>query len=175
MSWARSPDMKRLPYLLISLSVLVLDQWSKTLVVHRIPLGSGKALTPWFSIIHWQNAGGLFGFLDQLPPVWKTTVFLVLPVLGILLLGALFVKARRPWELILLSAILGGAAGNLVDRIRFGSVVDFLDVHWPGGPAWPTFNVADAFLSTGIILFLLLTFLKPQSEGESASDSLPHR
>ncbi len=167
--------MKKPAYLLISAAVLALDQWTKTLVVQRIPLGGGKAITPWFSIIHWQNAGGLFGFLDQLPPVWKMTVFLLLPLMGIVLLAVLFVKARTRTELVLLSAILGGALGNLVDRIRFGSVVDFLDVHWPGGPAWPTFNVADAFLSTGIILFLILTFIRPQSEGERASDSLPHR
>lgn len=164
--------MSKARYLLVALLVLLLDQITKEAILRTIPLGSGRTVTSWFSIIHWQNSGGLFGLMDQLPPAARVAVFILLPVLGVGFLAVLFVKARRPFELVLLAAILGGAAGNLVDRARFGAVVDFLDFHVPGGPAWPTFNVADAFLSTGIFLFLFMTLLRPHSEEKSASGSV---
>jgi signal peptidase II len=167
--------MRKAPYLLIGLIVLVIDQITKAMVLSSIPLGGGREITPWFSIIHWQNPGGLFGMMNQLPAVARVGVFLLLPLLGIALLGFLFAKSRRRIEWILLSAVLGGALGNMVDRFRFGSVVDFLDFHLPGGPAWPTFNVADASLSTGILLYLALVLLRPEPEGEHAPDSLHHR
>jgi signal peptidase II len=149
-------------YLLVGLGVFVLDQVTKAWVLKRIPFGEGWDLTSWFSIIHWRNAGGLFGMMDRLPGAARVTIFLLLPVAGVAFLGFLFAKARKPVELTLLAAILGGALGNLVDRVRFGAVVDFLDLHIPNGPSWPTFNVADACLSTGIILFLVLTLFKPK-------------
>lgn len=162
--------MRRARYLLLGLLVFALDQVTKAWVMAQIPFGEGRDVTPWFSIIHWRNAGGLFGMMDRLPEPARIGLFLLLPVAGIAFLGYLFVRASARLELALLSAILGGAAGNLVDRIRFGAVVDFLDFHVPSGPAWPAFNVADACLSTGIILFLVLTLMKPKEEGERAPD-----
>ena len=157
-------------YLLIGLGVLVLDQVTKAWVLKSIPFGEGRDITPWFSVIHWRNAGGLFGLMERLPDTARVGVFLFLPVAGVAFLGFLFAKAKKPLELALLSAILGGALGNLADRIRFGAVVDFLDFHIPGGPSWPAFNVADACLSTGIILFVLLTLFRPKEGGDRAPD-----
>lgn len=162
--------MRRMPYLLLGLLVFALDQATKAWVMAEIPFGEGRDLTPWFSIIHWRNTGGLFGMMDTLPGAARVALFLALPVAGIAFLVYLFIKAGGRFERVLLAAILGGAAGNLVDRLRFGAVVDFLDFHVPGGPAWPAFNVADACLSTGIVLFLALTLLKPKEETQRASD-----
>jgi signal peptidase II len=167
--------MRKAWYLLVGLLILVADQATKAAVLKAFPLGGGKALTPWFSIIHWQNQGGLFGLMDGLPPPARIAVFMLLPVLGVGFLAVLFVKSKRWWELLILSAVLGGAAGNLVDRARFGAVVDFLDFHWPGGPAWPSFNVADAFLSTGIFVYLLLTLARPHTEEKRAPGSVQDR
>lgn len=164
--------MRKALYLLVGLGVFALDQVTKAWVLRSIPFGDGRDITPWFSIIHWRNAGGLFGLMDRLPDVARVGIFLLLPIAGIAFLGFLFTKARKPVELTLLAAILGGALGNLVDRVRFGAVVDFLDVHIPNGPSWPTFNVADACLSTGIILFLVLTLFKPKEGSQSAPDSV---
>lgn len=162
--------MRRARFLLLGLAVFALDLATKAWVMARIPFGEGRDVTSWFSIIHWRNAGGLFGLMDRLPDAARIGLFLLLPVAGIGFLGYLFVRASGRFELVLLSVILGGAAGNLVDRLRFGAVVDFLDFHVPGGPAWPAFNVADACLSTGIILYLALTLMKPKQEGDRAPD-----
>jgi len=164
--------MTRAYYLLIGVGVFALDQASKAWVLATVPFGDAREVTSWFSIIHWHNAGGLFGLMDRLPDAARVAVFLLLPVAGVAFLGFLFLKANRPAELALLSAILGGALGNLVDRVRFGAVVDFLDFHIPGGPSWPAFNVADSCLSTGIILFLLLTLTKKKEGGGRAPDSV---
>ena len=99
----------------------------------------------------------------------------MLPLLGLGLLTWLYARSTAALDLALLAAILGGAAGNLLDRIRLGSVVDFLDFHLPEGPAWPAFNVADAALSTCIVLLLIKTLRQPPPEEDShAPDSLSH-
>lgn len=168
--------MKRPRYLLITIGVLVLDQWTKFLIVKAIPLGSDSVVTSWFSIVHWRNSGGLFGMLDNLSPHWRMGVFLVIPVCGTALLVYLFARADDWKELALLAAVLGGAAGNLLDRVRLGSVVDFLYFHIPKGPGWPAFNVADAFLSTSIIAYVALyVFGSKKGEPKSASGSLHDR
>lgn len=158
--------MKRFRYLLITIGVLLLDQWTKSLIVNAMPLGKSSSVTSWFSIVYWRNAGGLFGMFDNLSPHWRMGVFLIIPVFGTAILVYLFARADDWKELALLAAVLGGAAGNLLDRVRFGSVVDFLYFHIPKGPGWPAFNVADAFLSTSIIAYMALYIFgskKPQS------------
>jgi signal peptidase II len=167
--------MKRWPYLLIALAVLILDQATKAWIIGSIPQGQDRPLTPWFTLTHWMNPGSLFGFLSNLPPKVSLAIFLVLPTAGILFLGFLFFKAQRRLELVLLSAVIGGALGNVVDRVRFGAVVDFLYFHVPDGPGWPSFNVADACLSTGIVALLALTLFRPSPEGDHAPDPLHHR
>jgi signal peptidase II len=167
--------MKRWPYLLIALAVLILDQATKAWIIGSIPEGQDRPLTSWFTLTHWMNSGSLFGFLSNLPPKVSLAIFLVLPTAGILFLGFLFFKAQRRLELVLLSAVIGGALGNVVDRVRFGAVVDFLYFHVPDGPGWPSFNVADACLSTGIVALLALTLFRPSPEGDHAPDPLHHR
>jgi signal peptidase II len=167
--------MRRWPYLLIAIAVLGLDQATKAWIIATIPQGQDRPVSTWFTLTHWMNPGSLFGFLSYIPPKAALTVFLVLPTAGIVFLGYLFAKAQRRLELVLLAAILGGAVGNIVDRLRFGAVVDFLYFHLPDGPGWPSFNVADACLSTGIVALLALTLFRPSPEGDHAPDSLHHR
>jgi signal peptidase II len=167
--------MRRWPYLLIAIAVLALDQATKAWIIATIPQGQDRPVSTWFTLTHWMNPGSLFGFLSNIPPKAALAVFLVLPTAGIVFLGYLFAKAQRRLELVLLAAILGGAVGNIVDRLRFGAVVDFLYFHLPDGPGWPSFNVADACLSTGIVALLALTLFRPSPEGDHAPDSLHHR
>jgi signal peptidase II len=155
--------------------ILILDQATKAWLASALPFGGERAVTPWFSLVHWHNPGGIFGMLDRLPEWGRLTVFLAVPLLGVSLLGYLYSKSPRASDRWLLAAILGGAAGNLLDRIRFGAVVDFLYFHIPEGPGWPAFNVADATLSTGILVFVALMFLRPEKEKDRASDPLSRR
>ncbi len=167
--------MRKLWVLLIGAAVLAADQASKAMLMRSVPLGGEVPLTSWFTLTHWLNAGGLFGLMNQLPRPVALAIFLVLPLAGIAFLAVLFARSRRPVELALLSAILGGALGNLTDRLRFGAVVDFLYFHVPDGPGWPAFNVADAFLSTGILTLLALTLFSKHPEDGRAPDPVHHR
>jgi signal peptidase II len=167
--------MRKLRFLLIGAAVLVADQVTKALVMRAIPLGGEVVVTRWFTITHWRNPGGLFGLMNQLPRPLALGVFIAVPLVGIAFLALLFARSRRGLELCLLSAILGGALGNLADRLRFGAVVDFLYVHIPNGPGWPAFNVADACLSTGILALLALTLFTPHAEDGRAPDPVHHR
>ncbi len=164
--------MRRWPYLAISAAVVILDQATKALVVASVPNGESKPVFSWFAIVHWLNTGGLWGSLQELSPVPRMAIFFVLPLLGLGLLAYLFIKAKGRLELVLISAILGGALGNLADRVRLGAVVDFLYFHLPSGKwGWPAFNVADACLSTGIILLVALgLFSKEDGKGKNAPD-----
>jgi len=167
--------MRKLWFLLIGAAVLAADQATKAMVMRALPPGGERSVTSWFMLTHWLNAGGLFGLMNSLPRPLALSIFLVLPLGGISLLAVLFARSRRPLELGLLAAILGGALGNLTDRLRFGAVVDFLYFHVPAGPGWPAFNVADAFLSTGILTLLALTLFSSHSEDGRAPDPVHHR
>lgn len=167
--------MRRAVYLLLTAAVFVADQASKLAVCRALPEGAVVESAPWFWLVHWRNTGGVWGIAQGLPPIWRSVIFLALPLIGLAVLGVLFLKSRAPFDRALLAAILGGALGNLVDRIRLGSVVDFLYFKWPGGPGWPAFNVADAVLSCGLILLLFRALRAPSGEGAHAPDPVPHR
>lgn len=154
---------RRLPWLALSAAILLLDQGSKLALQEALSLGQSRDLTSWFSLVHWLNTGGLWGSLQELGPVPRALLFFVLPAAGLGFLGWLFARSRSRFELAVLAAVLGGALGNLADRFRLGAVVDFLYFHLPdGGWGWPAFNVADACLSTGIVVLLLRTLFVPE-------------
>lgn len=167
--------MRRFLPFLAALAVLAADQASKAWLAAVLPFGGERPFGRWFTLVHWHNRGGLFGLMDDLPEGGRIALFLLVPLVGVALLGSLYAKSRRPVERWILAAVLGGAAGNLLDRLRFGAVVDFLYFHLPEGPGWPAFNVADAVLSTGIVLFVFLTFTSSPKEAGGAPDPLSHR
>lgn len=146
--------------------VFPLDQATKLAILanfaygERLPLVSGV-----LDLTHVRNPGGAFSFLAQLPPdlEWLRPLFFIgMAGLAIVLLLGFF--ARLPGDARLsslsLGAILGGALGNLVDRLRIGEVVDFIDVHLWSGYTWPTFNVADSAIVVGVALLLVETFFE---------------
>lgn len=162
---------RRWAYLLLSLALFALDQGTKFWVQAAIPFGGEQVLTRWFSLVHWLNSGGLWGSFQDLGPVPKILLFYVLPTAGLGFLVWLFTKSKSRCEVVLLAVVLGGALGNITDRLRLGAVVDFLDFHLPGGWHWPAFNVADACLSVGISLLLIqVLFEKGPKENERAPD-----
>lgn len=167
--------MRRFLPFLAALTVFAADQATKAWLASVLPFGGERPFGRWFTLVHWHNRGGLFGLMNDLPEGGRIALFLLVPLAGVTLLGFLYAKSGRPLERWLLAAVLGGAAGNLLDRLRFGAVVDFLYFHLPDGPGWPAFNVADAVLSTGIALFVFLTFTSSPKEAGGASDPLPPR
>jgi signal peptidase II len=161
-----------LPWLLlISVVVLVLDRLSKNWVVRHVELGQAISVIPRvFRITHVLNDGAAFSlFADSATPEhvrWALIAFSTLAALAVLV--ALLRMGRRfTLTTLALALVLGGAVGNDYDRIRFASVVDFLEVHI-FSYHWPDFNVADSAIVTGACLLLLDALLPRKARTEEA-------
>ena len=142
------------PIVAIAAAVLVLDQLTKLVALRRLELGIPQpVIDGFFSLTLVMNPGLAFGMLGRTPPAWRW----VIAALSVVALVALLGYARRmapaggALSVLALGLILGGAVGNLIDRARFGAVVDFLDFFWRGYH-WPAFNVADSGLTVGVTL-----------------------
>jgi signal peptidase II len=142
--------------------VVLLDQITKALVLSTMPLFESIVVIPgFFNLTHVHNPGGAFGLLAQNGAAWRHWLFLgaAFFALGIILYFYHHTPRSQPWLASALAMIFGGAIGNMIDRIRFGEVVDFLDVYI-ASYHWPTFNVADSAVSIGIGIFILHILLK---------------
>ena len=137
--------------------VVVADQITKGIILDRLDLYHAIPVIPgFFNIIHVQNPGGAFGFLAQQSQLVRGIVFLLMSFLAVCLIFWFYRKTPPTHRFLSIgfALIFGGAIGNLIDRVRFGRVVDFLDFYI-GGWHWPAFNVADSAITTGIAIFLL--------------------
>ena len=147
----------------IALVIVVLDQITKAVVLNTMPLYESIVVIPgFFSLTHIHNPGGAFGFLAQQSPTLRLTVFLIASGAAIVLVYYFYITtpATHPYLAMAFALIFSGAIGNLIDRLRFGSVVDFLDFYI-GGAHWPAFNVADSAITIGITVFVIhLVFKK---------------
>lgn len=153
------PAPKKLPYLLLlSAAVFALDRWTKTWVTHHIQYGG--AIPVWDHILritHWTNEGAawsLFAYTARPEIVrWALVAFASLAGIGVFI-AMVRLGNRINVVTVALALILAGAAGNVHDRIRYGSVTDFIEVHI-FGYHWPDFNVADSSVVTGACLLVL--------------------
>jgi len=154
-------------FALAALLVLA-DQATKALVLSRVALGERLELAPFFNLVFVYNAGAAFSLLAQAGG-WQKPLLVAFALGAAALVSVLIV--RRPGERLLctgLALILGGALGNVIDRLRFGQVVDFLDVH-AGGWHWPAFNVADSAITVGAVLLILEGFVHREGRARSSS------
>ena len=146
-------------------AVFALDRLTKWIVDTRVSLVESYRVIPgFFDIVHFTNRGVAFGLLDHSPNGWRTSLLVVFQLLVVVLLSALLWNPRRLDRRSLwgFSLILGGAAGNLFDRIAWGRVTDFLLVYI-GRYQWPAFNAADSAVVIGCGL-LLLDLLYPKRQ-----------
>ena len=150
-------------FALVGASVLVLDQITKLAVTAALaPYEIVKAVPGFFNIVHYLNPGAAFGILNK--SGFSGKLILIGISIGALVLIASMVRGSKDrLYTFALSLIAGGAAGNLVDRIRQGSVIDFLDFHI-GGHHWPAFNVADSAITVGVGLAILSFFTSHKNE-----------
>jgi signal peptidase II len=141
----------------VAAAIVVLDQLTKALVRSLVPLGSSVEVAPGFmNFTHVRNTGAAFGFLSGADFPLKAIVIPVI-ALGAIVWVAVYAAglARSQWLARLgLALIMGGAAGNLLDRVIVGSVVDFVDVYWRTYHFW-AFNVADSAISVGVAIMIL--------------------
>jgi signal peptidase II len=157
---------------LISAVIIGLDQWTKALVRENVPLGTdwlpdGLAwLMPYARIRHWYNSGAAFGIFQN-----GNLVFTILAIIVILLIIYYFPRTERNdwWLRVAMSMQFAGAAGNLIDRLIFTHVTDFISVG-----SFAIFNVADASISVGVAVLLLGVWLKERAEKrQTAMAALP--
>jgi signal peptidase II len=144
-------------------AVLILDQITKALALARLPPGLPVGIVDgFFSLTLVMNPGLAFGFLSSTPVTWRWIVALLsIGALGVLGVVGLRLLPAGGWvSSLALGLIFGGAIGNLIDRARFGAVVDFLDFYWRGYH-WPAFNVADSAISVGVTLLALKLLVTP--------------
>ncbi len=145
------------PYLLIMLAIIVADQASKWLVARSIPLEGTRAIfRGFFRLWHVRNSGAVWGFLSGHDGGLIPKAITALAVIALLVVLFFFLRAGRHerLELFAYAFILGGALGNIIDRLRLGYVVDFIDVFVKSWH-WPTFNVADSCITIGVALLAL--------------------
>ena len=146
--------MKRpLSVALIVLAIIALDQITKYLIVNSLSPYDSIEIFPFLHIVNVRNTGAAFGSFKSL----GSSFFMIIAVAAIIFIVYLLMK--RVYNTLGLSLILGGAVGNLIDRILFGQVVDFIDFSI-GSYHWPAFNVADSSLTVGIIIILVTSVFR---------------
>jgi signal peptidase II len=155
------------PWLGLAAVIVLLDQATKLLVLARFAHGESLPVTPFFNLVLVYNKGAAFSFLAGAPG-WQTPLLVAIASIAIVIVS--WMLWRNPSRLVLdigLTLILGGAIGNLIDRIAYGQVVDFLLFHVYGW-SYPAFNVADSAITVGAALLIIESFMPRKPAGEGA-------
>jgi signal peptidase II len=151
----------------LALLIVLLDRWTKRLVAARIAMYSHVQIIPgFFRLTHTENTGAAFSLFADSPSHWKTALLIGFSVLAMVIVAVLLWKQSRALSItgIALSLILGGAVGNLWDRVASGRVVDFL-LFYIKHYQWPVFNLADSSIVIGASLLVLeILFSRPRSD-----------
>ena len=149
-----------LPWLGVALIVIVLDQITKTLILQYYQYGDSTYVTSFFNIVRAHNTGAAFSFLAGASG-WQRWFFIGLGfVAAIFIVWMLRSHGGQKMFAWALSLILGGALGNVIDRMLHGYVVDFIQVHWGAKYYFPSFNVADSAITVGAALLILDELLR---------------
>lgn len=157
----------------LPLSIVALDQATKWLVIERLPLYEDVALLPGLlSLQHVRNSGAVFGFLSSASIPGKPYVFALMSAVALVALAYYSRTIPREERLprFALSLVIGGAIGNLIDRVRFGYVVDFVKMYWDTY-VWPNYNVADSAISIGLVLLVVDSF-RPRDREPAVSKTV---
>jgi signal peptidase II len=159
---------KALPWFSGSAAVVVADQVTKQIILSNFAVGERRELTDFFNLVLVFNKGAAFSFLADAPG-WQTPLLVAFALAAAAIVTFLIVKNTRKGLLCAgLALILGGALGNVIDRLRFGHVVDFLDLH-AGGWHWPAFNIADSAITVGAALLILDGFRHHEGRARASS------
>jgi signal peptidase II len=172
---ATTVQLGKLRYLFVSLAVIVLDQWSKWMVEVHLPHHAAHPLIPGFlNLTHVRNTGVAFGLFASEGLAGGSWLLTLLGLAALTAVGVYFwfAPARDRLLLVALALVVGGAIGNLIDRVSSGAVTDFIDVY-VGLHHWPSFNVADSAISIGIVLMALDSFRSHHDHAPAPADDAP--
>jgi signal peptidase II len=166
---------KKIVILMTTVGFLVLlDVVTKAYIVSTMFLHESFAVIEgFFNITYIRNPGAAFGFLAETSPGFRITFFLLVTVAVIVMILYYIITSDTVdlLETFSLSLILSGALGNMIDRVRFGEVIDFIDVY-VGSHHWPAFNVADSAISVGAVMIILAMLKKKEQEDHSPSGKI---
>ena len=140
-------------WLLLTALVIAIDLGTKAWISHTFRYGEVREVTPFFNLVLVHNTGAAFSFLAQAGG-WQRWFFTGIAVAISVVLLALLPRQKNPWVAAAMALVLGGALGNLYDRLTLGKVVDFVQLH-AAGYSWPAFNVADSAITVGVVLMLV--------------------
>jgi signal peptidase II len=167
--------MKKALYFFVTIIlVMILDQWTKLLVLSHFEYGESLAMIrDFFSLTYVRNTGAAFGFLASANPAFRVPFFLAVPIVAMVILGFLYRDLPKDsrWRSLALGLVTGGAIGNLIDRVRLGFVVDFLDFHYQNIYYFPAFNIADSAICVGVAILLLSTIEKKENSSDASNAS----
>jgi len=159
---------KALPWFSASAAIVALDQLAKWIFLSKFVPGERLEVTGFFNLVLVFNKGAAFSFLAGAPG-WQTPLFAAIALAAAIVISVLILRhAGKKMFCAGLALILGGAIGNLIDRLRFGHVVDFLDLHALGWH-WPAFNVADSAITLGAVVLILEGFASRERRPGAAS------
>jgi signal peptidase II len=158
-------------FLIFCFGILLLDRWTKYLVVQKLQLYQRvEVIQGFFSLTHVRNTGGAFGIFGGEKDGVGSVLFVIISLVAIGAITYLFIKMRKGEKTLAFSfsLILSGAIGNLIDRLHYGEVVDFLDFYL-SSYHWPAFNVADSAICIGIGLMALEVFVRDKKSSKRFS------
>ncbi len=147
--------------------LVVLDQITKIYVHANFSLGETvPVIQDIFHITYVRNLGAAFGIFRDMPELFRSIFFKSMPPIAMIIIVYMLkgVPNDDRWQVFSLSMIFGGAVGNYIDRLRFGYVIDFLDVHYKQAWSYPAFNVADSAIVCGVSILFVLMFYRDYIE-----------
>jgi signal peptidase II len=156
MSFIKQPTwwQRMLPWLGLAIGIILIDQLTKITIEQRFEFGDVKPVTGFFNVVLAYNKGAAFSFLASASG-WQGGFLIAIAVAAsIFILHLLARHGHQRLFALALAMILGGAVGNVIDRIVYGHVIDFLDFHW-GDWHWPAFNLADSAIVGGAALLIV--------------------
>jgi signal peptidase II len=165
---------RHLPYLLLMAAIVLLDQGTKALLVRTLALHEYVPVVDGLvSLSHVRNRGAAFGLLSDWDLPYQSALLSALGALALLAIAFYFLRLPKTARLprLALVLVLGGAIGNLIDRLRLGYVVDFVHVYWRQHQ-WPDFNVADSAITVGVTLLVLDILRSPGDVAETAKPGI---
>jgi signal peptidase II len=144
-------------------AVLILDQFTKRIIETHVRLYDIIPVIPgFFNITHVRNKGAAFSLFSNAPDGFRSVFFISVSLVAMAVIAVLIKKTHERLLLVAFSLILGGAAGNLIDRVRYGEVIDFIQWYVKSW-YWPSFNVADSAITVGVCLLAIdMLFHKKQ-------------
>jgi signal peptidase II len=155
---------------LIIVAILALDRFTKWLIIEEIPLYSSISLIPgFFRLTHLENTGAAFSLFADSPGPWAARLLVLFSLMAVIVISALLWKSKGTinFTTVSLALVLGGALGNLWDRLIHGQVTDFLDVYI-GSHHWPPFNVADSAIVVGAVFLAGQALFAPRKTKDGA-------